>query len=236
MASLFDVFKQASFGDLLQQVTSGASRLGSGVQSSVPGGANGLIGAGLLGAILGNNVSGDTVRNVALLGAGAVAWNFYRKWKADKEAQQSASAPVEAVNTNRPQHMFGEPAGQSMRLDSTALLVLRAMMYAVRADGSIDQTERKRVRQLITSMMGNVDVSGTIDAMEREPIDPARIAEQVTSMEQAEDVYRLSCIVIDIDHFLERSYLDALARALGISQSGQQRLEEEAIQVKAQLR
>ncbi|MDE5879149.1 MAG: DUF533 domain-containing protein, partial [Desulfovibrio sp.] len=50
------------------------------------------------------------------------------------------------------------------------------------------------------------------------------------------DVYRLSCSVIDIDHFMERGYLDALAQSLGISNSRKGQLEAEASQARAALR
>ena len=52
---------------------------------------------------------------------------------------------------------------------------------------------------------------------------------------RGEDLYRLSCMIVDIDHFMERSYLDALAAALKISEARKGQLEEEARQAKAQL-
>lgn len=42
-------------------------------------------------------------------------------------------------------------------------------------------------------------------------------------------------MIVDIDHFMERSYLDALAAALKISEVRKGQLEEEARQAKAQL-
>ena len=67
------------------------------------------------------------------------------------------------------------------------------------------------------------------------PIDPAALAAEIQSAEQGEDLYRLSCMIVDIDHFMERSYLDALAAALKISEARKGQLEEEARQAKAQL-
>ena len=49
-----------------------------------------------------------------------------------------------------------------------------------------------------------------------EPLDPARIAQGVRTPEEALELYALSCAVIDVDHFMERGYLDALAEALRI--------------------
>ena len=60
-------------------------------------------------------------------------------------------------------------------------------------------------------------------------------AADIQSVEQGEDIYRLSCVVIDIDHFMERSYLDALADALGIPPARRAELEADASQGRRQL-
>ena len=66
-------------------------------------------------------------------------------------------------------------------------------------------------------------------------LDPRRIAAEIQSPEQGEDIYRLSCVVIDIDHFMERSYLDALGEALGITPARRAELEVDAVQGQRQL-
>ena len=84
-------------------------------------------------------------------------------------------------------------------------------------------------------MLQGQDVSARISALEAEMIEPRRIAADVQSPEQGEDIYRLSCVVIDIDHFMERGYLDALASALGISAERRAELEADASQGRRQL-
>jgi len=46
--------------------------------------------------------------------------------------------------------------------------------------------------------------------------------------EEARDVYRLSCLAVRVDQFMERNYLDALAAALGIAEPEKSALEREA--------
>lgn len=47
-----------------------------------------------------------------------------------------------------------------------------------------------------------------------QPLDPQRLAQGVRNEEEATEIYFLSCAAIDIDHFMERSYLNALGDAL----------------------
>ena len=220
--SIFDVLNTDSFGSALEMLTGQARSAARSVENATPGGLGGLLGAGALGAVLGNLASGDLLKNVALAGAGAVAWNFYKKWSAAQQGAAPAQDTVESAAVTA--------------TDPTAELVMRSMVYAARADGSIDATERERMTKVLQSMLGNQDVSAVLDRLQSETIDPAKIAAQTRTPEQAEDVYRLSCSVIDIDHFMERGYLDTLARSLGISDERKVALEGEASQARAALR
>lgn len=222
--SLFDIIKGkdwgATLGSLADKAKSGASDL----TRNTPGGMGGLLGAGALGALLGSVLSKDVLQNAALVGAGAVAWNFYKKWSDKKEqgaaSQQPAAAPAGPV----------PGAG-----DPTAMLLLRAMIFAARADGHIDATEQERISKMVAQMFPGQDASQLVNSLLNEPINPAVLAAQVCSAEQGEDLYRLSCLIVDIDHFMERSYLDGLAQALHIAPQRKDTLELEAVQAKQQL-
>ena len=233
--SILDILKSDVLGGALQTLTREARNAASSVSKNTPGGVGGLLGAGVLGALLGKTVSKDLVKNAALVGIGAVAWNFYQKWSQNRGQQ----APAEATSSgwgNAPQ--AGQWQSQTpmvMQLDPTALLVMRSMIFAARADGSIDALERQRIETILQNMLQGQDVSGHIRAIEAEMLDPRRIAADVQAAEQAEDIYRLSCVVIDIDHFMERSYLDALGTALCIPPARRAELEADASQGRQQL-
>ncbi len=220
--SLFDILQSGSFNSALGALTGQARSAAADLNRKTPGGVGGLVGAGVLGALLGNVVSGDMVRNVALLGAGAVAWNFYQKWSG---RQDGTAAPEAGTNA----------ATMTMQLDPTAELVMRTMIFAARADGMVDAIERQRIDTVLQNMLGNRDAGPLLSRMQQETLDPGRIASGVRSTEQAEDLYRLSCAVIDIDHFMERGYLDALADALHIAADRKAAIEQEAGEARKQL-
>lgn len=228
--SLFNIFKGGAITHVLNTLTNQAGTTANNVANATPGGIGGLIGAGALGAILGRNMSGNTMQNIALLGAGAVAWNFYQKWANNKKA----ATETENITNSTPQASTS-PDDVSIPLDATSKLIIRAMVYAARADGNIDTTERNRMSTIIGQMIPGQDVSSIINQFEQETLNPVTLSKEITNPEQGEDVYRLSCMVIDIDHFMERGYLDELGKNLGLTPELMSKLESEAKEAKQQL-
>ena len=232
--SILDVLKSDALGTALQTLTREARTAASTVSSKTPGGVGRLLGAVVLGALLGKTVSSDIMKNAALVGVGAVAWNFYQKWSKSREQQaqpQNTSVQAEVMQADP----WQKQTPMTMQFDATALLVMRAMIFAARADGSVDMAERSRMETILQNMLPGQDVQAQLNMMESEMLDPRRVAASIQSVEQGEDIYRLSCVVIDIDHFMERSYLDALADALGIDPARRAELEADASQGRRQL-
>ena len=222
--SIFNIFDTKNIGESLGSLMDTAKKQTAGLSKATPGGVGGLLGAGALGALLGAFMSKGALQNVALVGAGAVAWNFYQKWsQGRKGAQPAASVAVQST------------ALAPAELDPTARLLLRAMVFAARADGHIDATEQERISQVVAQMLPGQDANALLGRLMNDPIDPGLLASEIQSAEQGEDLFRLSCMIVDIDHFMERSYLDALATVLHITESRKAELVAEANQAKAQL-
>ena len=223
--SLFDVLNSSGLGSALGTLTEKAKSTASTLGREAPGGVGGLLGAGALGALLGTMLSKDVVKNAALVGAGAVAWNFYQKWS--QKGQVPAASPSSSAAAPAP--------SSSVQADPTAMLLLEAMVFAARADGHIDASERERIEQAVRHMFPGQDVDSLLNSLMGASLNPASLAARVQSAEQGEDVYRLSCLIVDIDHFMERGYLDGLAQALRIPAVRKEELEREADQARRQL-
>ena len=71
--SILDILRSDALGGALQTLSREARNAASSVSKNAPGGVGGLIGAGVLGALLGKTLSKDVVKNAALVGIGAVA-------------------------------------------------------------------------------------------------------------------------------------------------------------------
>ncbi len=90
------------------------------------------------------------------------------------------------------------------------------MIFAAKSDGVIDASEQQAIQETIHQLQLGQDAEQVINQAMNEPLDPRAVAQGVNSQEEALEVYLVSSSVIEVDHFMESSYLDALARELNI--------------------
>ena len=205
----------------LNQLQSLLEQKGSSASSSGEQGLSKLLVPGALGGLAGLLVANKSSRKLlskygtsALLeGGGAVAgtvlWNKYK----DK---------VRAAHQDEPQ--FG---AESSPLDQRTERLILALVFAAKSDGHIDAKERSAIEQQLRE--AGVEEQGRI-LIERaieQPLDPQRLAHGIRNEEEALEIYFLSCAAIDIDHFMERSYLNALGDALKIPQDVREGIEQD---------
>ncbi len=248
MKGLFDAVKGGGFGDIskslndalggkLDTVMKGAGSKGASVASGGFGNVGGLLGSAAIGGVLGALFSGKKTKKLAknaiLVGgtaaAGALAWKFYQKWAQGSAAQNNQFG-------DQPQQQQAQPAIQpvpeSTVADATALILLEAMVFAARADGHIDEEEKAYIQNAVESLFPDQEMTSTLNGFLEKPIDPMSLAAKIKSPEEAQDLYRLSCAAINVDSFMERSYLDGLAKALNIEDAQKDSLELEALAVR----
>ena len=192
-------------------------------KAQMKGMAQGGLAAGAMALLLGNkNIRKYGTKVAAVGGAaalGGLAYKLYQDW------QQNQSAPAAGTP-----HPLNELAGAE--LDARASLLVRAMVAAARADGHIDAAERQKIQQYLTEQ-GQPDAARWIDAELARPLDPQALAREVTDMEQATEVYLASLLAVEVDHFMERGYLDELARALKLDDNLKASIERQVAQLGA---
>ncbi|STR63310.1 membrane protein [Klebsiella michiganensis] len=169
---------------------------------------------GALGGLAGLLVASKSSRKLLakygtgalLVGGGAVAgsvlWNKYQqKMRANAQQASADVAPAQA------------PSPAPAELDASSERLIMALVFAAKSDGHIDERERANIEEQLRA--ANVDVQGRvlIDRALAQPLDPQSLAQGISSEQEALEVYYISCAVIDIDHFMERSYLNALGRS-----------------------
>lgn len=205
---------------------SGASTSSS---SSEGQGLNKLLVPGALGGLAGLLVANKSSRKLLakygtgalLVGGGAVAgtvlWNKYK----DR---------IRETHQDEPQ--FGQ---QQSPLDVRTERLILALVFAAKSDGHIDEQEQAAIESQLRE--AGIETQGrelVAKALEQ-PLDPARLAQGVKNEEEALELYFLSCAVIDIDHFMERSYLNALGDALKVPQDVREGIEQDLQQQKRAL-
>lgn len=213
----------------IQQIQ-GLLNSGSAKPANHQNGSNGNLGdmlkpaalGGLAGVLLSNKsarkIMGSLGKNALIIGgsaaAGVVLWNQYKKRVRD---------------THQDDPQFGV---QSSSDDARARRLIQALVFAAKSDGHIDASEKQRIDENIQQLqLGHEAQCWVQDAIEQ-PLDPELLAKDVKNEEEALEVYFLSCAVIDVDHFMEKSYLDALATSLKIPQDVRQSIASEMNQQK----
>jgi uncharacterized membrane protein YebE (DUF533 family) len=108
----------------------------------------------------------------------------------------------------------GEEVVATKEQEEQAKLLLRAMISAAKADGSIDADEQKK----ITEHIGDITPEDIefVKAQMQAPVDIEALIKSVPSgMEQ--QVYMMSLLAINLDSKPEALYLDKLAKGLNVS-------------------
>lgn len=100
-------------------------------------------------------------------------------------------------------------------------MLLRAMIAAAKADGTISEAEKTLIKTY-----PDVDMSGLSDMLAT-PADPSEIAAMATSDQCAYEIYAVSCRIADGVNPVERDYLDRLAMALRLDPESAALIETE---------
>ena len=197
------------------------SMLGQKTSSSGEQGLSKLLVPGALGGLAGLLVANKSSRKLLakygtgalLAGGGAIAgtvlWNKYK----DK---------VRTAHQSEPQ--FGQ---HTSPIDVRTERLILALVFAAKSDGHIDDQERTAIEQQMQEAGVEEQGRALVAQAIEQPLDPVRLAQSVKNEEEALELYFLSCAAIDIDHFMERSYLNALGDALKIPHDVREGIEKD---------
>jgi uncharacterized membrane protein YebE (DUF533 family) len=212
--------------DLLQGKMGGrpgtpASAGGSPLDSLLSGVGGGAIGAGALGLLLGSSkarkMGGKVLTYGGLAALGVVAYKAYENWQ-----KRDAAAP-----RAEPQTLDRVPAPQ---VEQHSHAVLRAVIGAAKADGHVDDRERQVIDGEVAKLTHDPELQRWFDQELHKPLDPADIAAAAATPEMAAEMYLASLLMVDEENYMERAYLDELARRLNLPPGLKQELESQARQ------
>ena len=189
--------------------------------------SKGALGGGALGLLLGSK-SGRKLGKTALQVGGtaalaAVAYKTYQKWQSSKSESSDEILPRAEIG-HQPQTALASTTNADLQ-DRESLLLLSAMIAAAKADGHIDDAEQNRIQSAVQSMGATIEVNQFVEQELSKPLDPAEVAAQVSTPEEAAEVYLASAIMIDEQNFMEKAYLQELAKQLGLARELVEELE-----------
>ncbi|MFJ2289363.1 tellurite resistance TerB family protein [Pseudomonas iridis] len=196
----------------------GGASGGGGLGGLLSGAGGGALAAGAMGLLLGSkkarNVGGKVAVYGGLAALGVLAYKAYGNWNAQK-----GTAPQ-----GEPQTLDRLPPAQ-VELHSQA--ILKALVAAAKADGHIDDRERQLIEGEFTKLDNDQELQHWLHAELNKPLDPADVARAASTPEMAAEMYIASVMLVDEESFMEKSYLDELARQLKLEPGLKLELEKQ---------
>ncbi|CAK9884830.1 MAG: Inner membrane protein YebE [Candidatus Erwinia impunctatus] len=179
----------------------------------VSSGLSDMLAPGALGGLAGLLISSKSSRkllsrygkNALVVGGGAAAgiflWKKYQQRMG--ESAQPAVPSVSSVPVTAP-------------VERRAERLIQALVFAAKSGGHIDDKERQAIDEHLQSAGLGAECERLVREAIAMPLDPEKLAGDINDPQEALELYFLSNLVIDVDHFMERSYLQALGDALNI--------------------
>jgi len=106
--------------------------------------------------------------------------------------------------------------------------VLTAMIGAAKADGHIGPEEKTLLETELAKLSSDAQDRRWLEAELSRPLDPSVIAQSAKTPEMAAEMYLASLLVVDEESYMERAYLDELARQLKLEPGLKEQLEQHA--------
>lgn len=226
------------------------------VTGGAVGGALGLLMGNRKARKLGGKYAGKVLKYGSVAALGLAAYKTYEHWQA-KQAQPNSNAaqPMQGQNQAQAQPhghgpVYAQPAlasdnpwvAHSMPalaaphesahsrtvLDTHSRVMLTAMVAAAKADGHVDAHERSLVEAEIRRLGMDPQDTAWLEQELQRPLDPAEVARAAQGPVQAAELYLASVLMADDTSFMERAYLDELARQLKLPDGLKHDLEAQA--------
>jgi uncharacterized membrane protein YebE (DUF533 family) len=194
---------------------------GGNLGSLISGAGGGAVAAGAMGLLLGNKKArkfgGKALTYGGLAALGVIAYKAYGNWQA-----QQGSAPQ-----GEPQTLDRLPPAQ-VELHSQA--ILKALVAAAKADGHVDEREKALIEGEFVKLDNDQELQQWLHTELNKPLDPADVARAASTPEMAAEMYIASVMLVDEEHFMERAYLDELAKQLRLDPALKTELENQVRQ------
>jgi uncharacterized membrane protein YebE (DUF533 family) len=176
----------------------------------------GAAGGGLVNLLMGSKKSkklGKKVgKNALKIGGaaalGALAYTVYNNW----QGKQSTASVQEDFNAHDTIHND---------------LIIKAMIAAAKADGHVDAEEMQRIESTLKEAGADAGLQTMLHNELNKPLDPSEIARLAQSPQQASEIYLASLIVVDEQNFMEKAYLQELAKQLQLAPEVTFQLEQQ---------
>ena len=200
---------------------SGSTGANNGLGGLLSGAGGGALAGGAMALLLGNKTArklgGKALTYGGLAALGVLAYKAYGNW----QAQQGG------VQQGEPQTLDRLPPAQ---VEQHSQAILKALVAAAKADGHVDARETALIEGEFAKLDNDPDLQRWLHAELNKPLDPADVARAAGTPEMASEMYLASILMVDEEHFMERAYLDELAKQLRLDPALKSELERQVRQ------
>ena len=185
----------------------------------------------LLGSKRGRSMGKSALKYGSIAALGAVAFKAYSHWQeqqAQQQALQPRPTPTPSPSQTAPAPLSSTPLLAAPAAETKAQALLKAMIAAAKSDGHLDEREQGLIHAELDRLQAGPQERRWMEEELRRPLDPAEVAGAATTPELAAEMYLASLLIADDTTFMERAYLDELARQLKLPPSLKAELESQA--------
>lgn len=191
--------------------------------------ATGALVAVLLGTGAGRSVAGSALKLGGLAAVAGLAYKAYQNYQAGRQPGAQEGGPeLLPPPKDTPFDPRQAPQGET----EFALVLVRAMVAAARADGHIDAAERARIAdRLKLSGIDTEEEAFLLAELER-PVDLDELVAAARTDAQKAELFTASRLAIEPNSRAERGYLDLLAGRLKLPDALVDHIEATVAEVK----
>ena len=183
----------------------------------------------LLGSKRGRSFGGKALQYGSVAALGVMAFKAYSVWQQKQGAAAPSQLPLQAGFPAELAQVRTVDRLLAPQVEAHSQAMLLAMIAAAKSDGHLDERERGVIVAELARLDADPVMRNWFEDQLRRPLDPAEVALAATTPELASEMYLASLLVVDENSFMERAYLDELARQLRLPEGLKEALEEQAL-------
>jgi len=195
--------------------SSGGGGALSGLVGSLLGGGGSSGGGGGLGSLVGSLLGGGGGSAAGGGLAGGLIGSLAKAAMSQMGGGASGGSQSAASGFDLSRYTSGQVESQRDENDR-ALVMIRSMLTAAKADGQIDAGEQERILGKLNDAGADQNMRQYIQDELQKPVDIDGLASEVDSPHMATEVYTASLFAIDVDTPGEQAYMNKLADRLGL--------------------
>ncbi|MEP9372533.1 tellurite resistance TerB family protein [Mesorhizobium sp. KR1-2] len=176
--------------------------------------ATGALAAVLLGTGAGRKVTGSALRLGGLAAVTALAYKAFQNYQDGEKPAPAGAAEPELLPPPADTSFHPSQAPQGER--EFALALVRTMIAAAKADGHVDEEERRKIAEKLAGVGLDSEAESFLLGELARPLDIDALVATAHTDAQKIELYTAARLTIEPDTRAERGFLDMLAGRLGL--------------------